>query len=201
MELHWLMFVFRSDLGPRCMSPKPKHGFSPRGGGGTSSNQSESEGSATTLFAAEAKSCCKPGWSVRVGWWIRWPCRRIASHCTAICAESIGCVHFDAAGWFGSCSFLGRSEQAGGGFVNPEYIASPCWRRLPCTFHCCYSGSLEPSDICAAMVRVAHGRPFCGDIQIAHLGYAAKQERRGPKPATNSSCCQTLDSFRIAQHC
>ena len=38
----------------------------------------------------------------------------------------LGCVHFDAAGWFGSCSFLGRSEQAGGGFVNPEYIASPC---------------------------------------------------------------------------
>ena len=42
------MLVFRSDLGPRCMSPKPKHGFSPRGGGGTSSNQSESEGFATT---------------------------------------------------------------------------------------------------------------------------------------------------------
>ena len=43
---------------------------------------------------------------------------------------------------------------------------------------------------------------FCGDIQIAHLGLCCRTRKVWVlKPATNSSCCQTLDSFRIAQRC
>ena len=193
------MLVFRSDLGPRCMSPKPKHGFSPRGGGGTSSNQSESEGFATTrlkrkvVVNQDGPSELGGGLGdLAEGLRLTVPpyAQRVLAVFILMQQDGLAAAHFLAAQnkLAVDSSILNTLRH----LVEDAYLALSIAAILEV---------LNPSDICAAMVRVAHGRPFCGDIQIAHLGYAAKQERCGPKPATNSSCCQTLDSFRIAQRC